>query len=169
MYDNNSSRDRHLSPRVCWPLTSTLPVTEHTFLLSTSCLRNVFLVAPIPPLLFISVCRLSLGHSLFTALTLYVRILLQIFHCVLTFYWSMVSMSAWRLYVHLLICTDVTQTSPTTTSTSTLSRSHLCQIIRTVHCLKNHCFNFSLTWQSLSRRSPSGTKPTSVCWFISEA
>lgn len=136
-----------------------LPVSEMSFLSW----------APIPPLLFISVCRLSLGHSLFTALALYVRILLQIFHSVLTFYWSMVSMSAWRLYVHLLICTDVTQTSPTTTSTSTLSRSHLCQIIRTVHCLKNHCFNFSLTWQSLSRRSPSGTKPASVCWFISEA
>lgn len=136
-----------------------LPVSEMSFLLLQShlCFSSV------------SVCRLSLGHSLFTALTLYVRILLQIFHSVLTFYWSMVSMSAWRLYVHLLICTDVTQTSRTTTSTSTLSRSHLCQIIRTVHCLKNHCFNFSLTWQSLSQRSPSGTKPASVCWFISEA
>lgn len=41
MYDNNSSRDRHLFPRVCSPLTSTLPV----FLLPTSGLRNVFLVA----------------------------------------------------------------------------------------------------------------------------
>lgn len=62
MYDNNSSWDRHLSPRDCSPLTSTLPVTEHTFLLSTSCLRNVFLVVGSNPTFAFHICMPPLSR-----------------------------------------------------------------------------------------------------------